>query len=85
MIAIETRYHGPTNTKGSHIVASANGHRLTIGVDNAVSVADNHANAAKELARKLGWRGGLIGGHTNKGMVWVWNNGPVVLLGDSDV
>ena len=84
MIAIETRYHGPTNTKGSRIVASANGHRLTIGVDNAVSVEDNHANAAKELARKLKWTGRLIGGHTNRGMVWVWNNGHVVLLNSEE-
>ena len=84
MIAIETRYHGPTNTKGSRITATANGNRLTIGVDNAVSVEDNHAWAARELARKLGWKGRLIGGHTNKGMVWVWNNGPVVLLNSEE-
>lgn len=75
MIAITTKYLGPTDTKGSRIVASANGHRLVVGFNHASSNA--HAEAAVALVRKMGWEWGataLIEGYTDTGRVYVFDN-----------
>jgi hypothetical protein len=61
---IVTKYHGPTNTRGSRIIATAYGKRVTFPWDYAESVGDNHAMAAVYAARKLGW---------NDGMAWVYH------------
>lgn len=64
MKAILTRYVGPSNVRGSRIIATAEGgdrpHRLTVPYDHSSS--DPHADAAVALCRKLGWTGELIGG-----------------------
>lgn len=66
--AITTKYLGPTNTKGSRIKATCNGGSLTLGIDNATSVEENHRRAAVELAMDMGWYGRfqLIGGSLPK-------------------
>jgi len=70
--AILTRYAGPTNTRGSRIIAtldigsSSDGRRrvrtAVVGYDDALSTGmPNHARAAEELARRVGWTCQLAG------------------------
>lgn len=76
MIAIETRYIGPTNYRGSRYVATtANGHRLCRSADDALNSNENHARLARELADSMQWKGALIGGGTKTGMAWVFADG----------
>jgi len=67
--AIETRYLGPTNFRGSRVVASAQAGSMTVPWDHALDVADNHAAAARALADKYGWldRCVMHGGGNAKG------------------
>lgn len=68
MIAIRTRYYGPTNTKGSRIVADAGrGRRVTIGYPHELSGAACYALAAEALCKKMGWAGELVGGGYDDG------------------
>ncbi len=81
MVAIETKYLGATDTKGSRIKASANGHSVTVGYDHAKNQgAEVHSVAALALCRKLGWTAHeylgaathLIAGGTDNGYVFVF-------------
>ena len=76
MIAIQTKYLGPTNTKGSRIKAfTCNGHSCTIDYDYALSDEKLHFKAVKALVSKnptgrcLDWNiskmtyGGVKGGY----------------------
>ncbi len=75
MKAIETRYVGPTNTRGSRIIASdGDGNRVTIGYPHELSGMAVHQSAAIALAHKMNWTGRLIGGSTNHGYVFVWDS-----------
>lgn len=76
LTAIETRYLGPTNMRGSRIVATTGDRvRLIVPYDyNADRPCDAHAKAALALCNKMGWDGDLIGGHTRSGMCWVFAN-----------
>lgn len=79
MKAIETRYIGPTNTRGSRLVATAEGgNRVTLSYDYELNSDQNHEMAAYHLMAKLDWTGEMVGGHTAKGMVWVFVDGPRV-------
>ena len=55
--AIVTKYLPSTNTRPSRIKATAAAGSLTIHIDHALNIEDNHAKAADLLARKFGWRG----------------------------
>jgi len=78
--AIETKKHGPTNTRGARIIAtSASGERVTIGYPYELSGVDCHAKAAEALARKLEWiracdefEDRFVAGATQKGYVFVF-------------
>ena len=80
--AIETKYHGATNTKGSRISAtSASGIKTYIDYPHELSGVDCHAIAAEKLARKLEWlkpgeefEGKYIAGGTRSGYVFVQAN-----------
>lgn len=79
MQAIETRWLGPTNTRGSRIVARCEAGRITVPWDYSANPETNHANAARQLAIKLGWTrsnyGSLYGGSIPSlpsGFVWVF-------------
>lgn len=75
MKAIETKYHGPTNTKGSRISATDCGdHTIYISYDSALNSDDAHKAAAIALREKLNWSGPMQGGHTKNGMVWVFED-----------
>lgn len=77
MQAIETKYLGPTDTRGSRIKAvTANGkHSLTVSYDDALSSEDAHGSAAMALAVKIGWTGEMVAGSTRTGYVFVWTAG----------
>lgn len=74
MKAIQTRYVGPTDTKGSRIIASEpDGKRLTLSYDSALDSEPNHRKAAEALRDKLNWSGNLAGGYLkNSTYVWVF-------------
>ena len=73
MKTIETKYHGPTNFRGSRISATDCGdHTIYISYDNALNSDDAHKAAAIALRKKLNWSGPMQGGHTKAGMVWVF-------------
>jgi len=60
--AIVTRYHGPTNTRGSRIVARTRHFRVVVAYDHSLSLTQNHLRAADALSSTLGWEGRTIGG-----------------------
>lgn len=73
MKAITTRYVGPTNSRGSRIVASAEGVRaVSVPFAYEGDVYQAHEKAALALCKKYGWGGRLVGGGTKKGYVWVF-------------
>lgn len=77
--AIETKWFGPTNVKGSRIIAKAEAGRIVVPWEHALNVDQNHARAADLLAEKLGWVGPhyspLIGGAVaGSGYVFVFAN-----------
>lgn len=82
MQAIQTKYHGPTDHKAARVSARCDDGRLTIPWDHSLNADENHAAAARELARKLGWldrytmvSGGLLDGtqcHVLVRTVWVY-------------
>jgi predicted GIY-YIG superfamily endonuclease len=80
MQTINTKYIGVTNTKGSRIKAtnSGKGASVTLGYDHALNIDGNHKKAAEALKAKLDWQGRMIGGHTEPGMVWVFEDGEVI-------
>ena len=53
--AIVTKYHGPTNTRGSRISAKAEAGRISVSYDHALNASENHRAAAQALADKMGW------------------------------
>lgn len=54
MQAITTKYHGPTNSRGSRIVAKCAAGALAFEWVDSASFEQNHRLAAEALARKLG-------------------------------
>ena len=77
MKAIFTKYHGPTNVKGSRVSASdSDGNRVTLSWDCALNTDQNHRRAAVALCHKMKWAGKLAEGDTRTGMVFVWIDQP---------
>jgi len=76
MQAIETRYIGPTDYKGSRIVASsADGHRHVLPYPHELNCDAAHRKAATELAEVMGWlRDGrrIVGAPYRRGWYWVF-------------
>lgn len=73
MVAIETKYLGPTNSRGGRVKASAGKglQGVTVPWDHALGVWANHRAAARAFAEKYSWTGSYIDGATDKGYVWV--------------
>ena len=61
--AVFTEYRGPTDTKGSRIVAkiAGSGKRFIISWDYALNPGDNHDAAAIEACKRMRWSGKLRG------------------------
>jgi hypothetical protein len=71
MQAIRTRYHGPTNIRGARISAQCEAGKIFVGYHHALDLDDNHATAASELIRRLGWAGHYHGGSFGGDHYWV--------------
>lgn len=76
--SIETKYRGPTTTRGARISAQAtNGDRLSIPFPHdARSTEGAHAEAALALAHRLQWEGDMLAGTTTRGFVFVFADAP---------
>ncbi|RPJ32014.1 MAG: hypothetical protein EHM17_07525 [Verrucomicrobiaceae bacterium] len=77
MQAIQTKYFGPTNTKGSRIKATCAAGSLTIDYPHELSGQACHRKAAEALAAKLGWsdHDALLGGQLpDHSYVFVFDN-----------
>jgi hypothetical protein len=73
MKAIRTKYHGPTNFKGSRISASdEDGNRVSIPYPHELSGEAVHRKAADALCIKMHWTGEMIGGALKDGYAFVW-------------
>lgn len=55
MQAIVTKYHGPTNTRGSRVSAEAQATKIYLTWDDALSSEKNHEAAAVAYIRKMNW------------------------------
>lgn len=53
MQAIQTKYLGPTNTRGSRIKAACWLANITVPFDHALDVDGNHSNAINALVGKI--------------------------------
>ena len=71
--AITTSYRGPTDSRGSRVIARCDAMRITVPWDHALDPQANHAAAALQLATRLGWhaRNHLVGGAIADGYVFV--------------
>ena len=73
--AIVTRYHGPTDTKGTRVSATAEAGRIYVAWDYSLDTNTNHARAAETLARKFGWTGKFVAGGTRDYCAFVCDDG----------
>lgn len=55
MQAILTKYLGPTNTRGSRVIAYCDGGRISVAYQYNMSPEGNHRYAILKLGIKLGW------------------------------
>ena len=70
--SIETHYVGPTNHRGSRIIATTpSGHKLTHNWNYALNSEANYYTAAEALRAKLDWPSIKAGGSTAKGYAFV--------------
>jgi hypothetical protein len=81
MQAIRTRYHGPTNIRGSRISAKCEARTIYVSYDHALNIEENHRAACRELVRVMGWgkREGtkysdMVGGCFDGDWYWVFQN-----------
>ena len=75
MKAIVTKFHGPTETRGSRYTATdSDKNSVTVSVDYALNGEGNHNAAALALCRKMGWVGMLVRGRLAKGNVYVFDS-----------
>lgn len=72
--AVVTKYHGPSNVRGSRYSATdGDGNRVIVGALDNLNSEDNHKRAALALCEKMGWDGTLVGGYLHKNScVFVW-------------
>jgi hypothetical protein len=71
--AITTNYRGPTDSRGSRVIARCEAKRISVSWDQALDAGANHAAAALQLMDQLGWseRNDLVVGGTRNGYVFV--------------
>lgn len=71
--AIETRYIGATDYRGSRCKAEAGRHSITISWESDLDSFAMHHKAALALSEKLGWKGTMVAGGTKRGYVFVFS------------
>lgn len=57
MQAIETKFLGPTNTRGARVKAACEAGSVTMSWDYGLNTEGNHDAALEALVTKLGWFG----------------------------
>ncbi len=73
VVAITTKYLGPTDTRGPRIRASTSlGQSVMISFPYELSGEAVHRKAAEALCAKLGWTGRMVGGGIKGGYVFVF-------------
>ena len=77
MQAIETKFIGPTDHRGSRIKAVCEAGSLTLECDDALDMELNHRAAAEALSHRLGWDQGwhgemISGGLSGRGYAHVF-------------
>lgn len=60
--AIQTKFLGPTNTRGARVKAIADAGSITVQWDHRLGIFENHEAAAVALARRYGWPEDMVGG-----------------------
>jgi hypothetical protein len=73
-VAVVTKFHGPTNTKGARVSASTGmmrSHRLYHHWDHELSAFENHRAVAMAFIQERKWDGQWIGGATKDGYAFV--------------
>jgi hypothetical protein len=74
-VAICTKYHGPTDSRGAIITASTeSGRRASIPYPHELNTDAAHEKAAKALMTKMGWRGRLLCGGIKGGYCCVMSS-----------
>jgi hypothetical protein len=81
MQAIRTRYHGPSNVRGSRISAKCEARTIYVSYDHALNSEENHRSAARELVRVMDWGkrpntkySHMVGGGFAHDMYWVFQD-----------
>lgn len=79
MVAIVTKYLGPTNHHGARIVVKSDAgkvSRMTVSWDHALNPEDNHRAAAELYVKRNGWDqdcyGRIVGGGIPHGYAFVF-------------
>lgn len=76
--AIRTRFAGPTNYRGSRVIADAgdSASRVTLSWDHSLNSEQNHAAAAIAVVEKMGWNTEyhtpITGGQHGNAYYWVF-------------
>ncbi len=74
MKAIETKFIGPSNVRGSRYAATdSDGNRVILSADHSLRSDMNHRRAAEALRDKMGWKGELVSGGTKYGETFVFS------------
>jgi len=73
MKAITTKYHGPTNARGSRISArDCDNNKVFVSYDHSLDSYENHLSAARALINKMQWKNvEVMGGYIKGGMAFV--------------
>lgn len=72
MQTISTKFLPATNSRRERVKATtSSGISLIVGWDYALEPKENHLLAVIALKNKLGWRGEMVAGDTNNGVVAV--------------
>lgn len=76
--AIQTKYHGPTNTRGSRISAKCSAGKISIPYPYDLSGTECHRKAAIALCEKLKWNpeAMVAGGLPDNTCVFVFTDCP---------
>ena len=72
MIAIRSKFYGPTERRGSCVRALANGHRVGLPWDHSQDSEGNHRLAVVALCDKLGWDSDRFYGGCLESGEWAW-------------
>jgi hypothetical protein len=79
MKAIITKYHGPTDTRGSRISAKdEDGNRVSIPYRHDLNQLHAHTEAAISLCTKMGWTGRIVAGGIKGGFAFVFTDADVL-------